>query len=173
MKIGYIREFVQEKWDSQPTEIMNCERLMEEKEGVQGQPLLEELLEKLQRGDVLVVRKLYSLANSTKHLIEICRNLQEKQADLVSIEDSIDTRDDSFFQHLEQIAVFRKEVVGERTKSGLSEAKARNRAGGRPRKPDRNVQKAIDMYRSKKYSIADITIETGISKTTLYRYLQE
>lgn len=173
MRIGYIREFVQGKWDRQPAVLMNCERVMEEKEDVQGQPLLEELMEKLQRGDVLVVRKLYTLANSTKHLIEICRNLQERQVSLVSIEDGIDTREDSFFQHLEQIAVFRKEVVGERTKAGLSEAKAKNRAGGRPRKPDRNVQKAIDMYRSKMYSIADITIETGISKTTLYRYLQE
>ncbi|MFB1100049.1 recombinase family protein [Terribacillus sp. JSM ZJ617] len=173
MMIGYIREFVQEKWGHRPAEIINCETVIEEKEDAQGQPLLEELLENLQPGDVLVVRKLYSLANSTKHLIEICRNLQEKQTSLVSIEDNIDTREDSFFKHLEQIAVFRKEVVGERTKAGLSEAKAKNRAGGRPRKPDRNVQKAIDMYRSKKYSIADITIETGISKTTLYRYLQE
>ncbi|SDD26406.1 Site-specific DNA recombinase [Terribacillus halophilus] len=173
MKIAYIREFVQEKWRQQPPEIRGCETVIEEREDVQGQPLLEELLEELQPGDVLVVRKLYSLANSTKHLIEICRNLKEKQAALISIEDSIDTRGDSFFQHLEQIANFRKEVVGERTKAGLSAAKSRNRTGGRPRKPDRNVQKAIDMYRSKKYTIADITIETGISKTTLYRYLQE
>ncbi|MFP7171176.1 recombinase family protein [Terribacillus sp. 7520-G] len=173
MKIAYIREFVQEKWALQPKEIKSCETVIEEREDVQGQPLLEELLEKLQPGDEVVVRKLYSLANSTKHLIEICRNLKEKQAVLVSIEDGIDTREDSFFQHLEQIADFRKEVVGERTKAGLSEAKSRNRIGGRPRKPDRNVQRAIDMYRSKKYTIAEITIETGISKTTLYRYLQE
>ncbi|MFP7495250.1 recombinase family protein [Terribacillus saccharophilus] len=173
MKIAYIREFVEEKWERQPEEIQICETVIEERQDIQEQPLLEETLEKIQPGDVLVVRKLYSLANSTKHLIEICRNLQERKAALVSIEDHIDTRSDSFFQHLEQIADFRKEVVGERTKAGLSEAKSRNKAGGRPRKPDRNVQKAIDMYRSKKYTIADITIETGISKTTLYRYMQD
>jgi DNA invertase Pin-like site-specific DNA recombinase len=173
MEIGYIREFVNDKWAQQPDRITSCTRIIEEKEDAQGQPLLEELLEQIRPGDLLVVRKLYSLANSTKELINICRNLQERQAGLLSLEDGINTQEDNFFQHLEQIAVFRRDVVGERTKAGLSEAKARNKGGGRPRKPDRNVQKAIDMYRSKKYTIADITIETGISKTTLYRYLQD
>nr|WP_318263781.1 helix-turn-helix domain-containing protein [Peribacillus simplex] len=43
---------------------------------------------------------------------------------------------------------------------------------GHPRKHDENVQKAIDMYQSKKYTLSDIKNETGISKSTLYRYLE-
>lgn len=44
---------------------------------------------------------------------------------------------------------------------------------GRPRKLDGNVMKAIQMYESKEYSLAEIREETGISKTTLYRYLDK
>ncbi|MBU3099627.1 helix-turn-helix domain-containing protein [Clostridium sp. DSM 17811] len=43
---------------------------------------------------------------------------------------------------------------------------------GRPRKPDDNVKRAIVMYQSKKYTLVKIKDETGISKSTLYRYLE-
>ena len=43
---------------------------------------------------------------------------------------------------------------------------------GRPKKPDANVQKAILMYESKKYTLAEIKEATGISKSTLYRNLE-
>ena len=42
----------------------------------------------------------------------------------------------------------------------------------RPRKPDENVQRAIEMYQSKNYTLTQIKEETGISKSTLYRYLE-
>ena len=63
-------------------------------------------------------------------------------------------------------------MISEKTKKGLSEAKQKGIATGRPRKPDENVQRAIIMYQSKKYSLAEIKNETGISKSTLYRYLE-
>nr|WP_258048466.1 MULTISPECIES: helix-turn-helix domain-containing protein [unclassified Planococcus (in: firmicutes)] len=43
---------------------------------------------------------------------------------------------------------------------------------GRPRKPDANVKKAIEMYKNKSHSLAEIKEQTGISKSTLYRYLE-
>ncbi|TFH63775.1 hypothetical protein E4J71_00305 [Peribacillus frigoritolerans] len=52
------------------------------------------------------------------------------------------------------------------------EAKQKGNIAGRPRKYDENVQKAIDMYQSEKYTLSDIKNETGISKSTLYRYLE-
>ncbi|MEC2983796.1 helix-turn-helix domain-containing protein, partial [Bacillus cereus] len=43
---------------------------------------------------------------------------------------------------------------------------------GRPRKPDEIVKRAIVMYQSGDYRLAQIKDETGISKSTLYRYLE-
>ena len=58
------------------------------------------------------------------------------------------------------------------TRAGLSKAKEQGKQTGRPRKPDENVRRAIAMYQSKNYSLADIREQTGISKSTLYRYLE-
>jgi DNA invertase Pin-like site-specific DNA recombinase len=43
---------------------------------------------------------------------------------------------------------------------------------GRPKKPDENVKRAMVKYESKKFTLEDIKRETGISKSTLYRYLE-
>ncbi|MDQ0166942.1 DNA invertase Pin-like site-specific DNA recombinase [Bacillus horti] len=56
--------------------------------------------------------------------------------------------------------------------TGLYAAKQKGVKPGRPRKPDENVKRAISMYQSQQYSLAQIKAETGISKTTLYRYLE-
>ncbi len=63
-------------------------------------------------------------------------------------------------------------MISKKTKKGLYEAKQKGVTTGRPRKPDEKVKRAITMYQSKKYSLAEIKSETGISKSTLYRYLE-
>ncbi len=74
---------------------------------------------------------------------------------------------------MKSVGDFQYDVLSESTKAGIYEAKLKGKNTGRPRKPDANVRRALDMYQSKKYSIAQITLETGISKTTLYRYLED
>lgn len=49
----------------------------------------------------------------------------------------------------------------------MVKAKEKGESVGRPRKPDENVQRAIDMYQSKNYSLAEIRKETGINKSTI------
>jgi DNA invertase Pin-like site-specific DNA recombinase len=61
----------------------------------------------------------------------------------------------------------------ERTKSGLQAARSRGKKGGRPTKKEDKVEMAVKMYKSKDYTIKQITVATGISKTTLYRYLDK
>ena len=73
---------------------------------------------------------------------------------------------------MKYLVEFQSDVISEKTKQGLYEAKQKGVTTGRPRKPDENVKRAILMYQSKKYSLAEIKAETGISKSTLYRYLE-
>ena len=42
-----------------------------------------------------------------------------------------------------------------------------------PRKDEDKVNLALKMYDSKQYSITEITKATGVSKTTLYRYIKD
>lgn len=41
------------------------------------------------------------------------------------------------------------------------------------KKSDDNLKKAFDMYQSKAYTLQAIKDETGISKSTLYRYIDQ
>ena len=56
---------------------------------------------------------------------------------------------------------------------GLQAARARGRNGGRPPKDHSKIELALSMYNSKVCSISKILEATGISKTTLYRYIRQ
>ena len=70
------------------------------------------------------------------------------------------------------ISQFERDLISERTKESLAVAKARGRKGGRPKKDSTKIELAIKMYKRKEYSIRAITDDTGIRKTTLYRYIK-
>lgn len=69
------------------------------------------------------------------------------------------------------IAELEKDIISERTKIGLQAARSRGRKGGRPVKNREQVLMALKMYNSTNYSLKQIINATGISKTTLYRCL--
>ncbi len=71
------------------------------------------------------------------------------------------------------LAEMERELIVERTQAGLQAARKRSRFGGRPRVYKKIVEKALKLYESKDYSVAEITELTGVSKATLYRRLKE
>ncbi len=77
------------------------------------------------------------------------------------------------FRTVASIAELERDTISERTKSGLQAARSRGKKGGRPTKREDKVEIAIKMYKSKDYSIKEITEMTGLSKTTLFRYLEK
>jgi DNA invertase Pin-like site-specific DNA recombinase len=56
--------------------------------------------------------------------------------------------------------------------AGLQAARKRGRIGGSPRVDKKIVERALKLYESKEYSVAEITELTGVSKATLYRRLK-
>ncbi len=78
-----------------------------------------------------------------------------------------------FFRMMASIAELERDIISERTKTGLNAARARGKKGGRPQKHTDKVEMALKMYQSKEYSIKQITEATGLSKTTLYRYINK
>jgi DNA invertase Pin-like site-specific DNA recombinase len=176
--IGYTRPYSEdENLDKQLQALQpyNCEKIYQEKtNSLKKRVEFDEMLTSLQEGDIVVVYKFYCIADSTRHLIELIEYLSENHIHFVSILDDVDTstlEGKTFFNTIKRIGQFQHDVISERTKAGLEEAKLKGKSGGRPKKPDYNVHRALDMYWSKKYTIAQITEATGISKTTLYRYL--
>lgn len=66
-----------------------------------------------------------------------------------------------------------RDIIIERTKSGLDVARARGKKGGRPSKDVASINLALKMYDSQEYSIPQILSASKLSKTTLYRYINE
>lgn len=71
------------------------------------------------------------------------------------------------------ISQFERDLISQRTKEGLSSARARGYKGGRSPTSKKDIDLALKMYDSKEYSIAEITKATKISKTSLYRYIKK
>lgn len=65
-----------------------------------------------------------------------------------------------------------RDVISERTKSGMTTAKKIGRSVGRKPKENRNIEKALKMYFSNEFSIMDIIEATGLSKTSIYKYVR-
>ncbi len=61
----------------------------------------------------------------------------------------------------------------ERTRAGLESARARGKNGGRSKKGEDKINLALRMYESRDYKIKEIVEATDVSKTTLYRYIEQ
>lgn len=177
---GYARPFshdIDMALQTKALEDKGCDKIYYEQTiSPKIRPELNHLLDSLNAGDQVIVYKFYSIADSTRHLIDLVQLLQSKYVHFISIIDQVDTSSVEgkvFFKLMKSVGDFQHDVLSESTKAGIYEAKRKGKNTGRPRKPDANVRRALDMYQSKKYSIAQITLETGISKTTLYRYLED
>jgi DNA invertase Pin-like site-specific DNA recombinase len=149
-----------------------------------SRPELERALLSANRaGDQLVVTKLDRLGRSLKHLIALSKQLQERGVDLVVLDQGIDTSTPvgrMFFQILGSIAEFEHAPMSERTRDGLEAARARGRTGGqKPKLGPRQVALARAMYDERdehgkrRYTVAAIAAEFGVTRPTIYRHLDK
>ena len=184
MKIGYARVSTKEQsFDLQIDSLTaaGCEKIFKEKaSGTKSlRPILEQLIDQLRPDDILIVYKLDRLGRSLKNLIHILSQLETKQVSFISLHDNIDTTTTAgklIFHLFASIAEFERELIRERTKSGLEAARSRGRVGGRPKGLSQEAIKTAiaseALYNSKKYSVSQICKKMGISKPTLYNYLR-
>ena len=179
MIIGYARVSTTDQHLDRQLDMLNgygADKIYSEK--VTGtrkeRPELNRMLNELSEGDTVVVESLSRLGRSTKNLIELMELFNERGVNLVSLKESIDTTTPTgklLFTLISAISQFERDCLAERTKEGLAAARARGRKGGRPPTSHTTLERARKLYESKEYTISEITELTGISKSTLYRYI--
>lgn len=142
-------------------------------------PALVELLSHLRAGDVLVIWKLDRLGRSLQHLVKLVNDLREREVGLLSLNDPVDTSTPQgrlSFNLFAALAEFEREMIRERTRAGLSAARARGRNGGRPKglspQAEATACAAETLYRERALPVQAIADKLGISKSTLYSYLR-
>ncbi|PRT08883.1 resolvase [Bacillus thuringiensis] len=180
MKIGYARVSTQDQnLDIQVDELQKngCERIYQEKVSgtKQNRQELKIALDMLREGDTFIIYKLDRLARSVKQLYEIMDIIRKKNVHFISLKDNIDTSTASgraMFGMFAVFAEFERDIIHERTIAGLNAARARGRRGGRPKKDEKKIQQAIELYQSKKFTVKEIKDMTGVSSSTLYREMK-
>jgi DNA invertase Pin-like site-specific DNA recombinase len=181
MLIGYARVSKHEQnLDLQVDALKKagCERIFTDKvSGVKTtRPGLEEALAYVRPGDSLVVWRLDRLGRSLKHLIETITDLSSRNIGFKSTTENIDTTTSSgqlIFHIFGALAEFERNLIKERTQAGLEAARARGRRGGRPKSlNNKKAGIAQELYRNRQSSVSEICTSLGISRATLYRYLQ-
>lgn len=121
---------------------------------------------------MVVVESFSRLSRSTKDLIELVAYFEERQIKLLSIKENFDTPTPqgklmmTVFQAFSQ---FERDLIVQRTKEGLNSTRTRGRKGGRPKVNERELKKALNLYKSEQYSVSEIVEMTGISRATIYR----
>ncbi|MBF6150273.1 recombinase family protein [Nocardia nova] len=188
MRIGYGRVSTTDQNPAAQRDALaaaGCEQIFLDKASgkLATRPELDKALLVANRpGDQLVVTKLDRLGRTLAHLIELSKDLEARGVDLVVLDQGIDTSTAvgrMFFQILGAIAEFEHALMSERTRDGLAAARARGRTGGqKPKLGPRQVQLARAMYSElnadgkRRYTVAQIAAEFGVTRPTIYRHLE-
>jgi DNA invertase Pin-like site-specific DNA recombinase len=141
---------------------------------------LEELLERLQPGDTLVVTRMDRLGRSTKQLLELVEHFKENEVHLVILSPNIDTRDETwgsfFLTVMSAFSELERKIIKEKVKNGIEIAKRNGKYKGRIRRytpKHAGLQHAIDLYKTGNYTVNQICEITKISRATFYRRMKE
>jgi len=140
MLIGYARVSTEDQTtlpQSQALKSAGCTEIHQEQAsgGNRSRPVLGRVLERIGKGDTLVVVRIDRLARSLSHLLEVIERLEARGAFFRSLEDPIDTASPQgkfTLQVLGAAAEFERALIRERTRAGLASARTRGRVGGNP-----------------------------------------
>jgi len=175
MKYGYIRPIVRDQQSTHQLNDIFIETLVNETHGLaKKRTALERLLMTVQYGDELFVQNIEVLADSLQQLLDILRLAERDQIKIHFIDEQLTNetiQEGSLLQGATFFAKLQSTFLSHSSTFSLQAAKQQGKSIGRPRKSDENLQRAFAMYESKNYTLYDIKEVTGISKSTLYRYL--
>lgn len=140
MIIGYARVSTDDQNLDAQTDALTeagAERIFADKitGSARKRPELDQLIDQLRDGDIVVVTKYDRLARSLRDLLDIVEAIGSKGAGFRSLAEDIDTTTSAgrlIFHVFASIAQFERERISERTREGLEAARKRGRVGGRP-----------------------------------------
>jgi DNA invertase Pin-like site-specific DNA recombinase len=184
MLIGYARVSTHEQnLDMQidALQAAGCEKIFTDKISTlkAERKGLQEALDFLRPGDMLVVWKLDRLGRTLKQLIELVATFNQKGIGFKSLKETIDTTTSTgklVFHIFAALAEFERDIIHERTRAGLAAARARGRLGGRPKlqtKDPKKIALARKLYADRNMPVQEICDTLHIGRSTLYRYIQD
>jgi len=154
-----------------------CERVYEDvcSGRATERPGLAQALEVARDGDALAVWKLDRIGRSLPHVVGLVGDLQKRGVGLKVLTGDVDTTTATgrlVFGIFATLAEFERDLIHERTMAGLAAARARGRAGGRPRvMTKQKLKAAMAMMADRENAARDVAKQLGVSVSTLYAYV--
>lgn len=177
--IGYARvSSVGQNLEVQLAKLAHCDKIFQEKASATSsqQPRLQACLEYVREGDTLLVSRLDRLARSTFHLCQIAAELEHKCVNLLVADQNIDTSDATgrlLFHMLAAIAQFETEIRAERQMEGILKAKERGVKFGRNKTLTPTQIAELQQRRKQGVLIKTLMADYRLSKSSVYRYLNQ
>lgn len=183
MKIGYIRVSTKEqKTDRQDFAFDKLELDKIFSESISGKninrPELSSMLDFVRDGDILYIESLSRLGRSMKDLVSIVEILNEKNVQLVSLKENIDTTTPQgklMFHIFASLSEFERETIRQRQKEGIEVAKRKGKFKGR--KPIKvNKTRFEELYfrwKDDEITAVEMMRMLKMKKTTFYKKVKE
>jgi DNA invertase Pin-like site-specific DNA recombinase len=180
-RIGYARvSSVGQNLDSQIDALheAGCAKIFTDK--VTGsrldRPGWDQMMEYVRPGDTLVVTELSRMTRSLLDLLKTAKALEQRQIELVSLRESIDTTTATgrcFLSMMGAIHQMERELRAERAAAGRASAKARGKTGGRPRTDAAKLENARILYENSGKTAAEACAVAGVGRRTFFSYLAD
>lgn len=183
MNIAYVRVSTVEQNESRQTEALekhNIDKWYIEK--VSGKdanrPKLQEMLDYVREGDTIYIHDFSRLARSTKDLLEIVELLNNKNVNLVSNKENVDSSTPTgklMLTMIGAIATFERENLLERQREGIEIAKREGKfKGGQVKRIDEaEFSKYYAEYKLRKINKSQLADKLNVSRPTLDKLLKE
>ena len=181
MKVAYVRVSTEEQNETRQVEALKAHGIekwfIEKLSGKDMErPQLQAMLDYVREGDVVYIHDFSRLARSTKDLLSIVEQLQEKSVDFYSDKEKIDTSTPTgklMLTMIAAIAEFERQTLLDRQREGIAIAKAAGVYKGRKKIKVKDFDKHYARYMRREISKAGIAKELGVSRPTVDRLIRE
>lgn len=181
MIIGYIRVSTVDQNDDRQLVTMekyNVEKIFREKVSAKdtNRPELQSMLDFAREGDTIVVHDFSRLARSTKDLLGIVEDLEDRGITLISAKENIDSSSATGKLMLTMIGAineFERANLLERQREGIQIAKEKGKYKGRKEIKIDNFEEYYNRYLNREFTKSSLAKELNISRVTLDKLIRE
>lgn len=181
-KIGYVRLSTVEQNTARQLVGITLDRVFEEKvsaKNIGNRPVLREMLGFIRDGDDLYVHSMDRLARNLKDLLTLVTSITDKGVTLHFVKENLTFEAKAkatpfnklLLGLLGSVAEFERELILERQREGIAQAKARGAYKGRKPIAPEKIEKAKELL-AQGMTRTEAAKTVGMGRTTLFLYLK-